>query len=319
MTAGVLIKQMRDTFDGLRDVRQGGNHPRYAVSDAALSAFAVFFTQRPSFLNDQVRLQRERGRNHATSLFGVHAIPCDPQTRNLLDPVPPAERAPLLLDIVDGLCRLGALETHRTRAGGFTVALDGTTHLASNAISCPHCATRTLTNGQTRHVPIAVTPALVAPGQAAVFPLSPAFVTPQDGHTQQDCERAASARWLPPWAPRLAAWGPITYRGDDRYCHQLCCDQVLAQHRHLLFGCLPQSHATRYEWLADCERQGPPPTLTPNDHAPPAWRRTPWSTPSLAANRGHLYFGQKGTFLLWVDSSGVRMPESHSRHRRQPR
>ena len=261
LTAGVMIKQIRDTFDGLRDVRKGGNNQRYLVADAALSAFSVFFTQSPSFLDYQVRMQKERGRNNATSLFGVHQIPCDQQSRNLLDPVPPEELAPLLMNIVEGLGRLGALETHRTLAGGFAVALDGTEYFSSTAISCPNCSSRTLANGQTRHVHSAVTPALVAPGQTTVFPLPPAFVTPQDGHLKQDCELAASARWLPQWAPRLAALGPITFLGDDLYCHQPFCEQVLAQHGHFLFVCLPQSHATLYEWLADFERQGPLPSV----------------------------------------------------------
>lgn len=125
LTTGVLIAQIRETFEQLPDVRKGGNNQRYAVADAALSAFSVFFTQSPSFLDYQVRMQKERGRNNATSLFGVHQIPCDQQSRNLLDPVPPEELASLLMDIVDGLGRLGALETHRILAGGFAVALDG--------------------------------------------------------------------------------------------------------------------------------------------------------------------------------------------------
>ena len=45
--------------------------------------FPVFFTQSLSFLNYQVRMQKERGRNNATSLFRVHELPCDQQTRNL--------------------------------------------------------------------------------------------------------------------------------------------------------------------------------------------------------------------------------------------
>ena len=101
----------------------------------------------------------------------------------------------------------------------------------------------------------------VAPGQAAVFPLPPAFVGPQDGRTKQDGELAASARWLPQRAPRLAAWGPIAFLGDDLYCHQPFCEQVRAQHNHFPFVCLPQSHTTLYEWLADFARQGPLPTL----------------------------------------------------------
>ena len=73
----------------LPDVRKGGPNQRYALQDAALSAFAVFFTQSPSFLDYQVRMQKDKGRNNASALFGVHQIPSDPQIRNLLDPVNP--------------------------------------------------------------------------------------------------------------------------------------------------------------------------------------------------------------------------------------
>ena len=51
MTAKVLIEQVRSTFGALPDVRKGGPNQRYALQDAALSAFAVFFTQSPSFLD----------------------------------------------------------------------------------------------------------------------------------------------------------------------------------------------------------------------------------------------------------------------------
>lgn len=220
----------------------------------------MFFTQSPSFLDYQVRMQKERGRNNAASLFGVHQIPSDQQVRNLLDPVPPEQLAPLFMDTVDGLYRLGALETHRALVGGFLLALDGTQYFASHAISCPSCSTRTLANGKTQYHHAAVTPVLVAPGQDAVFPLPPAFVAPQDGHLKQDCELAASARWLAQWAPRIAPWG-VTCLGDDLYCHQPFCQQVRAQGCHFLFVCLPQSHPALYEWLADFERNATVPTL----------------------------------------------------------
>ena len=51
MTANVLIEQVRSTFGQLPDARRAGNHQRYTLQDAALSAFAVFFTQSPSFLD----------------------------------------------------------------------------------------------------------------------------------------------------------------------------------------------------------------------------------------------------------------------------
>ena len=259
-TTSLLVEQVRQTFRRLPDGRKGGNNQRYTLEDAALSAFSVFFTQSPSFLDYQKRMQKERGRNNATSLFGVHRIPSDQQIRNLLDPVPPEELAPLSLDIVEALYRRGALETHRACANGFLVALDGTQYFASEAISCPNCGTRTLANGTVQYYHTAVTPVLLAPGQETVFPLPPAFVTPQDGHAKQDCELAASTRWLAQWAPRIAPWG-ITFLGDDLYCHQPFCQQVLAHGCHFLFVCLPQSHATLYEWVADFERNAAVPTL----------------------------------------------------------
>lgn len=73
-------------FEGLPEHRRGGNNQSYTIADAALSAFSVFFTQSPSFLDYQVRMQKQCGRNNEQSLFGVPKIPS--QIRNLLDPIP---------------------------------------------------------------------------------------------------------------------------------------------------------------------------------------------------------------------------------------
>ena len=72
---------------------------------------------------------------------------------------------------------------------------------------------------------------------------------------------AASRRWLAQWAPRLAPWG-VTLLGDDLYCHQPFCRALRAQGCHFLFVCLPPSHSTLYDWVADFERDGSLPTLT---------------------------------------------------------
>jgi hypothetical protein len=96
---------------------------------------------------------------------------------------------------------------------------------------------------------------LVAPGQNNVIALAPQFVQPQDGHDKQDCELAASGRWLDHWGAHYASWG-ITYLGDDLYCHQRHCQRVLEHHANFLFTCKPDSHATLYEWIADFSRMG---------------------------------------------------------------
>lgn len=84
-----LIARLRQTFEDLPDSRRPGGNTRYAMEDAALSAFSVFFMQSPSFLAWQRSMQERQGKNNAQSLFGVHSIPSDNQIRNLLDTVSP--------------------------------------------------------------------------------------------------------------------------------------------------------------------------------------------------------------------------------------
>ena len=186
-TAATLVGLIRETLCGLPDKRKGGNNQRYAMGDAGLSAFSVFFLQSPSFLDYQRRMQKERGRNNASSLFGVHQIPSTQQIGNRLDPVAPAHLAPVFVDLVGALEDAGELASHRVLDGRLLVALDGTQYHCSEAIHCPQCSTRTLANGKTQYYHGALTPTLVAPGQSAVFPLPPAFVQPQDGQAKQDC------------------------------------------------------------------------------------------------------------------------------------
>ncbi|MDE2442668.1 MAG: ISNCY family transposase, partial [Betaproteobacteria bacterium] len=109
-----MIEMVRAAFRALPDGRGPSNNRRYAMEDAALSAFAVFFSQSPSFLDSQVRMQKQQGKNNASSLFGVHEIPCDNQIRNLLDPVPAATLFPVIAEIGDTLYHQGYLEAFRS-------------------------------------------------------------------------------------------------------------------------------------------------------------------------------------------------------------
>jgi hypothetical protein len=255
-----LLAHIRAALFGLPDHRKGGNNQTYAIGDAGLSAFSVFFLQSPSFLDYQRRMQKERGGNNANTLFGVHQIPTTQQICNLLDPVAPAHLAPVFMDVADALRQHGALHAHRSTDGRLLIALDGTEYHCSCAIHCAHCSTRTRSNGQTQYYHVALTPVIVAPGQTTVFPLAPEFVRPQDGHLKQDCELTAATRWLHQWGVRIAPWRSMLL-GDDLYCHQPFCEQVLAQGCAFLFVCLPPSHPVLYEWVADFERTGEVPRL----------------------------------------------------------
>jgi hypothetical protein len=255
-----LIGRLQAVFAGLPDVREMSNNRRYEIEDAASAAFAVFFTQSPSFLDSQIRMHKARGRDNAATLFGIRAIPCDNQIRKLLDPVPPESLFPFMADMAQELRQQGLLEAHRALDGRFLIALDGTDFFSSQKISCPNCSHSALANGKILHRHIAVTPVLVAPGQEQVIALPPQFVQPQDGHAKQDCELAAAGRWLDRWGAHYAAWG-ATFLGDDLYCHQPFCQRLRASGAHFVFTCKPESHRVLYEWVGELDRLGRVSTL----------------------------------------------------------
>jgi hypothetical protein len=86
----------------------------------------------------------------------------------------------------------------------------------------------------------AVTPVIVAPGQEHAIPLRPEFITPQDGHTKQDCEIAAAKRWLEKNAARSAPL-KATLLGDDLDSHQPFGRRTLLSDFHFIFVCKPDS------------------------------------------------------------------------------
>jgi hypothetical protein len=61
-----------------------------------------------------------------------------------------------------------------------------------------------------------------------VISLEPKLSQPQDGTEKQERERIAGKRWLVRNTAHPAQHG-VTLRGDDLYCIQPFCEQVLAQ------------------------------------------------------------------------------------------
>ena len=71
---------LQQRVDQLPDCRKGRN-TQYRMPEAPLGAFGLFFTQSPSFLEYQRRLQDNKGRNKGRTLFGVTKSPCDHHIR----------------------------------------------------------------------------------------------------------------------------------------------------------------------------------------------------------------------------------------------
>jgi hypothetical protein len=256
LTLKGIISGWRGHWKTAPDVRKPNNNTRYAIIDAILAAFSVFFMQSPSFLAHQRTLQSKRGRNNATTLFQIESIPSDPQIRNLLDPLPTPYFQDDFWAVFDRLDDHQHLLRFRSELGTHLLALDGVTHFSSEKISCPACLKRQDKQGEVHFYHSAITPVIVKPGRAQVIPLPPEFITPQDGQEKQDCERNAAKRWLEQHHTHFADH-KITYLGDDLYANQPLCQLVAdTYHQFFIFVCKPDSHTSLYETIAFLEKNG---------------------------------------------------------------
>ena len=132
-----VISSLRQTLALLPDKRTGKN-TSYRMEDAGLSAFGVFFTQSPSFLEHQKKMADAKGRSNAQSLFGVHSIPSDNQIRTILDPCAPQTLFPVFDEILQHLAQTDTLARFRAFNDTLLVGMDGTEYFSSQTIHCPH-------------------------------------------------------------------------------------------------------------------------------------------------------------------------------------
>jgi hypothetical protein len=248
-----LNRRLQVVVDSLPEHRNGKN-VTYAIRDAALGAFSVFFMQSPSFLAHQEEMQLNTGRNNAVSLFELQAIPSDNQIRNLLDPLEAEQLFPVYTEVTSLLEASGELQAFRDYRDHLLIVLDGTEYFSSKEIHCDHCSHRTH-GDETTYFHAVITPVIAAPGNSRVISLEPEFIVPQDGHAKQDCERAAAKRWLEQYGSRYAAI-KATLLGDDLYCNQPLCEQVLAKKLNFIFVCKPDSHPELYQMVAFLEANG---------------------------------------------------------------
>ena len=245
---GQLVDRFRATVADFPDKRTGKNK-QYSMEDIALSAFAVFFTQSPSFLAHQADMLKSKGTGNAQTLFRIGEIPSDSHIRDMLDPVAPEALFPVYDTVYEALEAQGILDTFDSVHGTRLIALDGTWYFSSDAIHCENCSVIEHRTGKATYCHSAVTPVIVGPGQPYAIPLRPEFITPQDGHDKQDCETAAAKRWLETNAAYYDN-GNVTLLGDDLYAHQPFCRRAALHNCRYIFTCKPDSHTHLYAWVA---------------------------------------------------------------------
>ncbi len=207
-----LITTIKNTFEQTQDQRKGKN-TQYKTTDAILSAFSVFFTQSPSFLDYQRNLEKTHQKNNLQTLFGTHKTPTDNQIRNILDSVNPENLYPIYRHIYNTLKTLGKIKEYQVLKDQTAILLDGTQHHQSTKIHCDHCIKKQQKDGTTSYSHSVITPVIASPEQTEVIPLAPEFISNQDGEEKQDCELKASERWLNREYHNLPE--KVTLLGDD--------------------------------------------------------------------------------------------------------
>lgn len=248
------MKELEIVSENLPDNRTRENKV-YQVSDAVRGAFAVFFTQSPSFLASQRNMEKAKGDSNAGKLFGVKQVPSDNHIRNLLDPIEPKELHPVFENIFTKLLESGEIDKMRSYEKCLLLAFDGTEYFSSQKIHCENCSQKELTNGETQYTHQVIAPVIVQAGNKRVISLVPEFMLPQDGHEKQDCEHEAFKRWLDQHGKTYAEH-KCTILGDDLYCDQPICVLILGKKFNFILVCKPESHKELYETVKFLEKNG---------------------------------------------------------------
>jgi len=254
ISIGQLIKRMKEAARTFPDKRTGKNK-QYEMEDAGMGAFAVFFTQSPSFLAHQQEMKRIKGQSNAHSLFEMVDIPSDSQIRLLLDPVEPALVYPIFREVYHQLERKKVLEGMRSHGNSLLIAIDGTEYFSSQKIQCENCSQRELRNGKINYYHSVLTPVIVQAGNEHVIALEPEFIKPQDGKEKQDCELEAGKRWIRQYGDFYAKYN-VTILGDDLFSRQPFIQELKEKKLHYILVCKPDSHPSLYEMVAFLEANG---------------------------------------------------------------
>ena len=104
LSADALLSMLRSSFAAIADHRPGT--PDISLTDALMSAFALFSLKSPSLL----AFDRERTAGNLQRVYGIERVPCDTAMREILDPVEPESLRPLFTHVFRALQRGTALE-----------------------------------------------------------------------------------------------------------------------------------------------------------------------------------------------------------------
>ncbi len=190
LSADALFGLVRSGFANIPDYRLGD--PDISLTDALMSAFAMFSLKSPSLL----AFDKERAEGNLATIYGIEHVPCDTSMREIPDPVSPESFRPVFKSVFRQLQRGKALEPMTFLDGHYLLALDGTGYFASKRIHCASCLQKVHRNGSITYYHQMLGAAIIHPDMREVIALMPEPIVKQDGTDKNDCERNAAKRFV---------------------------------------------------------------------------------------------------------------------------
>jgi hypothetical protein len=190
LCADSLFNLLHGSFANIAD--DGVDEVEIPLSDALMSAFAMFSLKAPSLL----AFDKQRAEGNLKTIYGIPHAPCDTRMRERLDPVSPESLRPSFKIVFRQLQRGKALEPMVFLNGHYLVALDGTEYFSSKTIHCASCLQKEHRNGSITYSHQMLGAAIIHPDFRAVIPLMPEPIVKQDGTEKNDCERNAAKRFI---------------------------------------------------------------------------------------------------------------------------
>ena len=192
LNADALFSLVRSGFEKIKDHRSGDI--KISLTDALMSAFAMFSLKDPSMLAFEERRSKD---TNLKTVYKMNKVPCDTQMRTILDEVEPADIEPLFSEVFRQLQRGKALEKMVFMNGCYLLSIDGTGYFSSNTVHCDFCSVKTNSKtGEITYYHQMLGAAIVHPDHREVIPLAPEPIIKQDGETKNDCERNAGKRFF---------------------------------------------------------------------------------------------------------------------------
>ena len=249
LSADALFRLLRSGFAHIADHRPGKLD--ISLSDALMSAFALFSLKSPSLL----AFDRERTEGNLQRVYGIERVPCDTAMREILDPVEPESLRPLFKHVFRALQRGKALEEMVFVEGHYLLALDGTGYFSSNQIHCASCLETHHRNGTVTYRHQMLGAALIHPDRREVIPLMPEPIIKQDGTEKNDCEREAAKRFI----SKLRQDHPhlkLIVTEDSLSSNAPHLQVLQDQNVHYILGVKEGDHAALFAQVAAAEQAG---------------------------------------------------------------